>query len=247
MPAVESLTSRLATLQERIAEAAGGRHITLVAVSKTQPAPRVVEVAAAGITRLGENYVQEGISKITATSALTSAPLEWHHIGSLQSNKAKAVAHYFDWVHGLTRATVALALNQHRAESRPPLNVLIQVNISGETTKDGVTSDALFPLMAAVIALPRLSLRGIMGMAAPHADPQAVAREFARGRTAFLSGRDWLASQHPSLAPAFDTLSMGMSQDFAIAIREGATLVRIGSAIFGERPAKSRPTEPESH
>lgn len=199
----------------------------LLAVSKTRTAGEVAALAELGQKAFGENYVQEAGGKIAALAGLG---LEWHLIGHLQSNKANEAARLFDWVQTVDRPKLAAALARHRPDGLPSLNVLLQVNIDDEASKHGCRPDDIPALAAAVAAEPRLALRGLMAIPAPHADPERRRPAFARMRGLF----ERLRASHPSA----DTLSMGMSEDFAIAIAEGATMVRIGSALFGTRPAK---------
>lgn len=207
------------------AAAAGRPDPLLLAVSKTQPAEAVAALAAQGQRAFGENYVQEAAAKIDALAALG---LEWHLIGHLQSNKAELAARQFDWVQSVDRPKLVAALAAHRPAALAPLNVLIQVNIDDEDSKHGCAPEGVPALAAAIAAAPRLQLRGLMAIPAPW--PQAERRQqaFARMRALF----DTLAAAHPQV----DTLSMGMSSDYAEAIAHGATLVRIGTALFGARP-----------
>lgn len=210
---------------ENAAELAGRpRAVTLLAVSKTRPAEAVRDLAAAGQRAFGENYVQEGVAKILALPGLG---LEWHLIGHLQSNKCREAAAHFDWVQSLDRAKLVTALDQARPDALPPLNVLLQVNVDGEAGKSGCAPDQVPALAALVAAAPRLRLRGLMAIPEPHPDPARRRESFRRLRRLY----DKLASAHDSV----DTLSMGMSEDFDLAIAEGATLVRIGTALFGAR------------
>ena len=209
----------------------------LLAVSKKQPATAVAELAAAGQTEFGENYVQEAIGKQTqlAQLAATTHPgidpstLRWHLIGHLQSNKARDAAALFDWVQTVDRAKLVTLLAAHRRDDQPPLNVLIQVDIDDEATKHGCAPDEVAALARAIELQPRLRLRGLMVIPTPHADPAQRRPAFRRSRELF----ERLQRDHPHV----DTLSMGMSDDAAIAIAEGATMVRIGTALFGARPA----------
>ncbi|QSX76632.1 YggS family pyridoxal phosphate-dependent enzyme [Lysobacter arenosi] len=208
------------------AAAAAGRPVPrLLAVSKTQDATAVAELAAAGQRAFGENYVQETAAK---QPALAGLGLEWHLIGHLQSNKAREAATLFDWVQTVDRIKLVTALAQHRAADRPPLNVLIQVNIDDEASKHGCEPGDVPALADAIAAQPRLRLRGLMVIPTPHPDPEQRRGAFRRTRELF----DALRATHPQV----DTLSMGMSDDHAIAIAEGATMVRIGTALFGARP-----------
>jgi len=210
---------------ENAAEASGRPVPRLLAVSKTQDATAVAELAAAGQRAFGENYVQETAAKQPALAALG---LEWHLIGHLQSNKAREAATLFDWVQTVDRAKLVTALAQHRADDRPPLNVLIQVNIDDEASKHGCQPGDVPALADAIAAQPRLRLRGLMVIPTPHPDPEQRRGAFRRTRALFEA----LRAAHPGV----DTLSMGMSDDHAIAIAEGATMVRIGTALFGARP-----------
>jgi hypothetical protein len=223
--------TRLAAIRERMAAAAAraGRaaeEVHLLAVSKTFPAEAVRGLAAAGQRVFAESYAQEAVDKQDATADLD---LEWHFIGPLQSNKAKLVAPRFAMVHSVDRLKIARALDRNRGEALP-LDVCLQVNVSGEESKSGCLPDALPELAAAVAAeCPRLRLRGLMAIPAPGADAEASRPAFRRLRELL----DQLRTEGPE-AP-WDVLSMGMSGDFEVAIEEGATHVRVGSALFGER------------
>ena len=209
--------------------AAAGRpvqSVTLLAVTKTFGADVVREAFAAGERRFGENYVQEGIEKIDALADLR-AQTEWHLIGPMQSNKTRSVAEAFDWVHSVDRLKIAQRLSEQRPAGLPALQVCLQVNISGETSKSGVAPADVAALADAVAALPRLRLRGLMAIPEPAADASAQ-RAPHRALRHLL---DTLNARGLGL----DTLSIGMSADLEAAIAEGATLVRIGSAIFGGR------------
>ena len=200
--------------------------VTLLAVSKTVSAGRVREAFDAGQRAFGENYVQEGVEKIAALDALRSQ-IQWHFIGPLQSNKTRTVAEQFDWVHAVDRLKIAERLSAQRPAGLPPLQVCIQVNISGEDTNSGVAPDEVPALARAIAALPHLRLRGLMAIPAPTADSDDQRRPFAALRA--------LLDQLRQSGLEVDTLSMGMSADMDAAIAEGATLVRIGTAIFGAR------------
>jgi PLP dependent protein len=222
------LADRLANVRARVADAAraGGRApdaVTLLAVSKTFGPDIVAAAAALGQRAFGENYVQEGVAKI----ALAGAGLQWHFIGPIQSNKTRAIAEHFDWVQSLERVSIARRLSTQRPASLAPLQVLLQVNADAEDTKSGVAPEALLDLAGEIAELPRLALRGLMAIPRPESDAAVLRATFARLRALFERLR---AAQ-----PGVDTLSMGMSGDFELAIAEGSTLVRVGSALFGER------------
>ncbi|AJC48141.1 YggS family pyridoxal phosphate-dependent enzyme [Xanthomonas sacchari] len=211
---------------DRAADAAGRPRAQLLAVSKTQPAQAVAALAAQGQRAFGENYVQEAAAKI---AALVDAGLEWHLIGHLQSNKAELAATLFDWVQTVDRPKLVAALAKGRAAApeRAPLNVLIQVNIDDEASKHGCQPDAVDVLAAAIAAQPALMLRGLMAIPAPWPEAERRIDAFARMHALFAR----LRTAHPQV----DTLSMGMSGDFADAIAAGATMVRVGTALFGAR------------
>ncbi len=228
---VDRVQSRLQAVLGRIASAAraAGRDptsVSLVAVSKTFPVDAVTAVHAAGQVAFGENYVQEAIDKIE-TLRPQRGELEWHFIGPLQSNKTRAVAEQFDWVQSVDRLKVAQRLSEQRPPDLTPLNVLLQVNISGEGSKSGVAPGDVESLARAVGQLPRLKLRGLMAIPEPEADAALQRAPLAAMRALFDRLR----------AAGFDidTLSMGMSADLEPAVLEGTTMVRIGTAIFGER------------
>jgi pyridoxal phosphate enzyme (YggS family) len=212
---------------ERAARAAGRdpRGIALLAVSKTFPADAVRAVHALGQRAFGENYVQEAVAKMDATADLEG--IEWHLIGPLQGNKARLAAQRFAWVETIDRGAVAERLSAARPAHLPRLNVLIQVNISGEATKSGVAPGEVASLARAAAALPRLALRGLMGIAEPTTDTARQRTQYGALRRCFDELR--------SLGLPVDTLSMGMTADLEAAIAEGATRVRIGTAIFGVR------------
>jgi hypothetical protein len=224
-----TIACNLQAVRTRIETAcrASGRapeEVVLLAVSKTWPASCVADAAAAGQLAFGENYAQEGAAK---AEALADLGLEWHFIGPLQSNKTRVVAAHFQWVHSVDRLKIAQRLNEQRAPFLPPLNVCLQVNVSGEASKSGVAPGEVAALARAVATLPRLRLRGLMAIPEPIDDEVLLARRFASLREL----RDHLRAEGLDL----DTLSMGMSDDLEIAIAEGATLVRVGTAIFGKR------------
>lgn len=235
-PSADALgTTALETILRGIAQASAtaGRPVParLLAVSKTRSADEIAALATAwaardtGILAFGENYVQEALAK---RPALADRGLEWHLIGHLQSNKAKEAAAAFDWVQTVDRPKLIAALAAHRPSERPPLNVLIQANIDDEASKHGCAPGAVDALAAAIAAEPRLRLRGLMAIPAPDPDMSRRRQAFRRMRDLY----DALAARYPSV----DTLSMGMSEDYALAIAEGATLVRVGTALFGPRP-----------
>jgi pyridoxal phosphate enzyme (YggS family) len=201
---------------------AGG--IALLAVSKTFPAASVREAYEAGQRAFGENYVQEALDKMTA---LRDLPLEWHFIGPIQANKTRAIAENFAWVHSVERLKIAERLSAQRPPDLPPLNVCIQVNVSGEESKSGASPEEAAQLAQQVARLPHLRLRGLMAIPAPAQELDAQRKPFAHLHRLMQH----LRAQGLHL----DTLSMGMSQDMKAAILEGATIVRVGSAIFGQR------------
>lgn len=223
------IAQRLQQLRSRIVAAAGeaGRdpaEIRLIAASKTFDAAAVREAHAAGQIDFGENYVQEALDKM---GELDDLPLVWHFIGPIQSNKTRAIAEHFAWVHSVDRLKIAERLSAQRPSSVPPLDICLEVNISGEASKGGVTAQELPALARAVSHLPRLRLRGLMAIPAPSTDPLVQRAAFAAVRRLYEALQ---ASGY-----ALDTLSMGMSGDLEAAIAEGATMVRVGTAIFGER------------
>lgn len=224
-----TIATRLQTVKSRIAEAArnAGRSpddILLLAASKTNPPEKLREAWEAGQTVFGENYLQEGLIKIRALSDL---PIEWHFIGPIQSNKTKPIAENFSWVHSIDREKIATRLSSARPESLPPLQVCVQVNVSGEVTKSGVDPEQAVELAAFVSQLPRLKLRGLMAVPELTSATALQREQFQVMRAIFEQlKRDGFD---------VDTLSMGMSEDMDIAIAEGATIVRVGTAIFGPR------------
>lgn len=223
------IAANLQAVRERIERAAcaAGRRpddVVLLAVGKTFPAEHIAQAHAAGQRAFGENYVQEAVEKITQLAGL---PLEWHFIGPIQSNKTGPIAQHFHWVHSVERERVAQRLNAARPDSLPALNVCIQVNVSGEASKSGIAPGEETALVDAIARLPKLRLRGLMTIPEPTSEPALQRRRFALLREI----KESLVSRgHP-----LDTLSMGMSDDLEAAIAEGATLVRVGTAIFGKR------------
>jgi len=222
---------------------AAGRNVdsvTLLAVSKGHSSNSIRAIAEAGVRDIGESYLQEALEKI---EQLQDAGLTWHFIGRLQANKTRVIATHFDWVHGVERLKIAERLSEQRPVHAPPLNVCLQVNIGGEGSKGGVTVPELPALAAAVAALPRLNLRGLMCIPPDEDDPARQRMWFAAMRRALeelnIPGRGNAAGA------GLDTLSMGMSGDFEAAIAEGATIVRIGTALFGERPRTTNTAAPQ--
>ena len=224
---MNSIALRLEQVRVRIAAAVSnaGRHLSnvrLIAVSKTQPAAALREAYSQGQRDFGENYLQEALSK---QAELADLDIVWHFIGPIQSNKTRALASHFQWVHTLDRLKIAQRLSEQRPAELPPLNVCIQVNISSEETKSGISLTELPALANAVAKLPRLKLRGLMAIPAPTA-------ALEQQRAAFSTLRKAMENLH---IDNLDTLSMGMSDDLEAAIGEGSTMVRIGTAIFGKR------------
>ena len=225
------ITSNINNLVHDIASMAkncgrNGDDIKLLAVSKTQSADAVRQAHAAGLRAFGENYLQEALEKI---HLLADLEIEWHFIGAIQTNKTRPIAENFAWVHCVDREKIARRLSDQRPPHLPPLNVCVQVNIDGEDTKSGVAPAEVAPLATAIAAMPGLRLRGLMAIPQPQADLQKQRQPFFRLHQLL----DTLRAL-PGLAD-LDTLSMGMSADMAAAIAEGATIVRIGTAIFGAR------------
>jgi PLP dependent protein len=224
-----TIAANLLAVQRRIADAAercgrNAQNVTLLAVSKTFDASAIQTAYAAGQQAFGESYVQEALPKI---DALAGCAIEWHFVGPIQSNKTRPIAERFDWVHAVDRQKIAARLAEARPAERAALNVCIQVNVSGEASKSGVAPGDELALAEAIAKLPRLRLRGLMAVPEPTSDPCARREAFALLRQRFDAVA---AAGHP-----VDTLSMGMSDDMDEAIAEGATLVRIGTAIFGQR------------
>ena len=231
-----SISENLQLVQHRIANSAqaAGRDpasITLLAVSKTFDVQAVLAAAQAGQRAFGENYVQEAIDKIAATRDMREhnpdLQLEWHFIGPIQSNKTRQIAEHFDWVHSVDRLKIAQRLSEQRPANMPPLQICLQVNVSGEATKSGLEPDELLELARAVVLLPNICLRGLMAIPEPTEDVQQQRAAFAKLR--------FMQNDLQAVGIQTDTLSMGMSADMDAAIAEGATIVRIGTAIFGVR------------
>jgi pyridoxal phosphate enzyme (YggS family) len=230
---MSSISHNLQAVRERIGAAAHAvsrdvQEISLLAVSKTFGPEAVIEAAQLGQRAFGENYLQEALDKMAVVRAMRpDLLLEWHFIGPIQSNKTRPIAEHFDWVHSIEREKIAQRLSQQRPAHLPPLNVCLQINISGEASKSGATLEEAERLARAVAGMPRLRLRGLMAIPEPAEDFERQRAPFRRLRELF----DRLRAQ----GLALDTLSMGMSADLAAAIAEGATMVRIGTAIFGQR------------
>jgi PLP dependent protein len=226
----QNLPVRIREVRERIARAcaAAGRSeqsVTLLAAAKGHPPQLLAAAADGGVTDFGESYLQEGLAKI---AALRQRPLTWHFIGRIQSNKTRAIAEAFAWVHAVDRLKVAERLSAQRPPQLPPLNVCLEVNVAGEGSKGGVVPEATGALAAAVAKLPRLALRGLMCI--PPEESEAARQRAWFGRLRVL------LDQLNAAEVRLDTLSMGMTGDFEAAILEGATIVRIGTALFGPRP-----------
>ncbi|WP_394128964.1 YggS family pyridoxal phosphate-dependent enzyme [Shewanella maritima] len=226
-----TIADRISIAQSRITQAAQNcsrdkQEIDLLAVSKTKPIQDIIAAYQAGLRKFGENYVQEGEQKIIELKP-QYPDIEWHFIGPLQSNKSKVVAEHFDWMHTVSREKIASRLNIQRPENLPPLNVCIQVNISEEESKSGICVGQIQPLAAAIATMDNLQLRGLMAIPTATQSAELQQQEFSQLQTAF----EQLKQQYPQV----DTLSMGMSNDLDVAIANGSTMVRIGSAIFGKR------------
>lgn len=227
---MHKIDDKLTKVTERIHQAAiqAGRNpqsVQLVAVSKTQPAAAIAEAYQWGQRHFGENYLQEALDKQAQLANLKD--IQWHYIGPIQSNKTRLIAEHFDWVHSVDRLKIAQRLNEQRPAQRSNLNICIQLNVDNEHTKSGISIAELPVLASAISVLPRLTLRGLMAIPAPTDDPQQQQRAFTKVRMA-------LAQLHAQ-GFTLDTLSMGMSGDMEAAISEGATLVRVGTDIFGAR------------
>lgn len=208
--------------------------VNLLAVSKTKPVEAIIEAISAGQHCFGENYVQEGVDKVNYFS--TNYPehkLEWHFIGPIQSNKSRLVAEHFDWVHTVDREKIARRLSEQRPEEKSPIQVLIQVNTSGEGSKSGIDESQVFELAELISSLPNLTLRGLMSIPANVSDYDSQLNAFVTLATL----KDKLAAKYPQI----DTLSMGMTGDMEAAIAAGSTIVRIGTAIFGARDYNEHP------
>ena len=223
------LSDNIANLLQRVRLGAqksqrGDSDILLLAVSKTRPAEDIRAAYNCGLREFGESYLQEALQKM---AALEDLDLTWHFIGPIQSNKTRPIAEHFDWVHSVGRSKIARRLNEQRPDGLAPLQVCLQVNISGEDTKSGAALEELPQLVRDILTLPRLKLRGLMAIPAATDNVQLQRQSFVRLRTAL--------EQLQAIAPGMDTLSMGMSGDMEAAIAAGATIVRVGTAIFGDR------------
>jgi pyridoxal phosphate enzyme (YggS family) len=233
MPSPTTIADNLDLIRQRIADCARqhGRppeSVRLLAVSKSQPAEALREAYAAGQADFGENYLQEALAKIQALQGLA---ISWHFIGAIQSNKTRDIASHFAWVHSIDRLKIAQRLSEQRPAHLPPLNVCIQINVSDEASKSGIHLEDVIELAHAVAQLPGLKLRGLMALPQPSEDYAEQRRNFAPLRE--------VMQQLQQQGLMLDTLSMGMSGDMDAAIAEGSTLVRIGTAIFGERIKKT--------
>ena len=221
---LQAVKARIHAAERKAQRAAGS--VSLLAVSKAHPAESLREAFDAGQRLFGENYLQEALNK---QQALSDLDIEWHFIGPIQSNKTQPIAQHFSWVHGVDRLKIAERLDAARPADTAPLNICLQVNVSQEASKSGVMPEELAALAAAVNRLPNLRLRGLMAIPAPTDDIELQHQQFRMVRE--------LYTRLVSDGYALDTLSMGMSEDFQAAIAEGATIIRIGSAIFGARPS----------
>lgn len=217
----------LARIQSIKTNNQSSKKVQLLAVSKTQPASVIREAFEVGVHLFGENYLQEALEK---QSQLTDLPIEWHFIGPIQSNKTQPIAQNFSWVHSVDRLKIAQRLNDARPLDLAPLNICIQVNVDSEESKGGVAIHEVEPLAAAISTMPRLKLRGLMAIPEPSSNIDKQRSQFNKVRECYesLLSKDY----------ALDTLSIGMSEDYPIAIEQGATIVRIGSALFGARHPK---------
>lgn len=229
---MNDIAHNLAQVRDKISAAAercgrDSEEVTLLAVSKTKPASAIEEAIAAGQLAFGENYVQEGVDKVRYFQQKGQQNLQWHFIGPLQSNKSRLVAEHFDWCHTVDRLKIATRLSEQRPAGLPPLNVLIQVNISDEQSKSGIALDEVDALAESIAALPGITLRGLMAIPAPESE---YVRQFAVAQQMAVAFAE-LKTRYPTV----DTLSLGMSDDMEAAIAAGSTMVRIGTAIFGAR------------
>lgn len=233
---MNTVSDRLRDIRRRLAGACdrAGRaaaEVRLIAISKTFDADAIAEVAELGQHEFGESYMREALDKIGLAETLTGERLVWHFIGPIQGNKCRALAGAFTWAHGIDRLKIAERLSELRAADLPPLEVCVQVNVSGEASKGGVPPHAAAALCADIARLPQLRLRGLMCIPAPVDDPEDARAAFRQLRVL----RDAIRASGSVDAVHFDQLSMGMSDDFEVAIEEGATMIRVGSALFGAR------------
>jgi PLP dependent protein len=239
----EAIAENLTRVRQQIVELSkhynrGADTVSLLAVSKTRPITDLQVALAEGQRHFGENYLQEALDKILALGETDTDAPQWHYIGAIQSNKTRPIAEHFDWVHTLSSSKIATRLANQRTAARMPLNVLLQVNIDAEDSKAGVLAADLMPLIDAILPLPNLALRGLMAIPKAAATLDAQRRPFRQLRELLNT-----AQQHYGAdLPGFDQLSMGMSADIEAAIAEGSTWVRVGTAIFGERPGKGNST-----
>ncbi|MEZ8328450.1 YggS family pyridoxal phosphate-dependent enzyme [Vibrio splendidus] len=223
---IEQITSQIRSAEQKCGRAP--ESVQLLAVSKTKPIDAILEAALGGQVAFGENYVQEGVDKVKHFSEQHSnLKLEWHFIGPIQSNKTRPIAESFQWVHSVERDKIAQRLSAQRPSELPPLQVLIQVNTSGEESKSGTSEQTVFALAELISSLPNLTLRGLMSIPANVSDYQSQLNAFSQ----LAELKDKLAAKYPNI----DTLSMGMSGDMDAAVEAGSTMVRIGTAIFGAR------------
>ncbi|EAP92218.1 YggS family pyridoxal phosphate-dependent enzyme [Vibrio splendidus] len=223
---IEQITSQIRSAEQKCGRAP--ESVQLLAVSKTKPIDAILEAALGGQVAFGENYVQEGVDKVKHFSEQHSnLNLEWHFIGPIQSNKTRPIAESFQWVHSVERDKIAQRLSDQRPSELPPLQVLIQVNTSGEESKSGTSEETVFALAELISLLPNLTLRGLMSIPANVSDYQSQLNAFSQ----LAELKDKLAAKYPNI----DTLSMGMSGDMDAAVEAGSTMVRIGTAIFGAR------------
>tara|TARA_B110000967_G_scaffold200535_1_gene236481 strand:- start:488 stop:1306 length:819 start_codon:yes stop_codon:yes gene_type:complete len=239
----QAVAEKLTRVRQQIIELSkhydrGADTVSLLAVSKTRPITDLQAALAIGQRDFGENYLQEALDKILALGETDTDAPQWHYIGAIQSNKTRPIAEHFDWVHTLSSSKIATRLANQRTAARPPLNVLIQVNIDAEDSKAGVLATDLMPLIDAILPLPNLALRGLMAIPRAATTLDAQRRPF-RQLHELLN----VAQQHYGAdLSGFDQLSMGMSADMEAAIAEGSTWVRVGTAIFGERAGKGDAT-----
>lgn len=227
---MSQVTDNLATLKQKI-QAAEEKYqrqpgsVRLLGVTKKQPLPKMKIAAQAGVLDFAENHVQEALMKL---NRLKSLPIQWHFTGTVQSNKIETIAKYFHWVHSIDRAKTALTFSEKRSPDLPPLNILIQVNIDDEPTKSGVALEELSMIAEFIKDLPNIKFRGLMAIPAPK-------ETFEEQRESFAKLRQAMEHLKANGFPDLDTLSMGMSNDYEAAIAEGSTIVRIGTALFGQR------------